>query len=140
MPDQAQSTPEPNPVEGAIKWLTATDESGRADGQFVRTLYVRRTVKAYGLHESELNHLGFVTWLATTFFSLGGSFISLAAGIWLAAGLEPDPLSAEGLVAVKIGAPVAIVLGLIFLGLGGWAAWSRKSDIDRIKDESEVVT
>ena len=94
-----------------------------------------RKVKGYVVLEVELQTVSSLNAWATAFLSIGCSLTSLAIGLW--SGLFIDSAPSEE--ARKYGPMMEIAfasLGILFFVLAGCAIWSRKSTLDRIKEES----
>tara|TARA_R110002124_G_scaffold106443_5_gene258212 strand:- start:1672 stop:2046 length:375 start_codon:yes stop_codon:yes gene_type:complete len=86
-------------------------------GAVVDTLYVRREVKAYALHESDVELLGHLGFQASSFFAAASFFAALALGILTNASFVTGEMPATGLVLRNFGVPlllfVAVVCGLM---------------------------
>jgi hypothetical protein len=102
----------------------------------VVTQHADRTMKSYLILESELHHIATLSTWATFFWSAFFSCGSLAFGLWSDMFIEGSP-SPE---AMKNMPPLqwAFVAGAaLFLGLALWATRSKRSEVDRVKRESE---
>lgn len=86
-------------------------------GAVVDTLYVRREVKAYALHESDVELLSDLGFQASSFFAATSFFAALALGIYTNAAFATGEVPATGVILRDFCVPlligVAIVCGLI---------------------------
>src|SRR5258706_10049769 len=84
----------------------------------VQVFYVQRTMKVYGINEHETQSLSSLNAQATTFFSLGSSFIGVGLGIWMNV-VFATQLTPSGQVAQTVAAPALIIAAVAFF----WLAW-----------------
>jgi membrane protein DedA with SNARE-associated domain len=112
----------------------------RADkGATVETVYVKRQIVAYAVFETEVASISSLNAQTTVFFSIASALVSFAAGIWANA-LFSEKLTAAGEVAAYIGAPLLVVIAVVFAGLGYHAFKTRKSQVEDIRRQSEAKT
>ena len=108
-------------------------------GAVVTAVYVKRKMLVYAVSEGDLETLAIMNTQATVFFSIFSALLALSAGIWTnAAFAAPDTMPAAGKILAWFGAPVIVVLALVFLGLGVWATVKKRSTWNRIKNESDA--
>jgi hypothetical protein len=93
----------------------------------------------YPVNDTEIGMIGMLEFQSTAYFSAATLFIGGAATIWISATFyETVPPAAKLL--TLFGAPVCLVIGLIFVGLGVMA-WVQKRGIwVKIKGESQPVS
>lgn len=104
-------------------------------GALVRTVYATRTMKVYAIPENELRSLSLLNTLSMAFFSASSGFLSFAIGLWINAAFQ-STLTPAGKILSIVGAPIAVILSIIFGGLGIWAWKTRKSGLETVEKES----
>jgi hypothetical protein len=107
-------------------------------GATVTPVYVNRRMKAYCIHEHEVDIISTMNTLSTAFFSIASGLIFFAFGLLANAAFYVGgklPPAADILCAY--GVPAAFVLAIIFIGLGFWARWRRAATWTTIRNESE---
>ena len=105
-------------------------------GAKVTTVYVARQMKAFAIHEYEIDSIGVNNSLASIFFSLGSAAFALATGIWINTCFT-EKLTPPAEIMSKFVAPVCLVGCVVFLFLGGWALRKRTAIWERIREESK---
>lgn len=101
----------------------------------IETYGVRRRVKVIGVLESELDTLSALNAQAAVWLSVCTALASLAAGIWITAAFTDKP-TPEGNVLAKTGAPIVLLLSVVFGGMSALAWWKRRSTRNRTLSES----
>lgn len=110
-----------------------TYRSGR--GGVVLTQHSDRTMKAYTVCDGELSTLSMLSTLTTICFSIAGTCITTAFGLWSGIFIEGSPSeTAKNVVPVLVWGFGAV--GLVFGSIGLWVTRHKNSEIDRIKRES----
>ena len=99
---------------------------------------VRRSVKIYGIQESELNHLATLNGLATFRYALAGSLFSAAFALLSGLFIEGSPSELACRV-VPVAALACALLGGVFAYAGYVASKTKKSELDRIKQHGSDV-
>ena len=101
----------------------------------VETYGVKRRVKIIGVLEPELEVLGMLNVQTTVWFAVAASLFSLAVGIWVTAAYTKEPTPA-GTVLTNSGAPLLLILAVIFAAMAGYALRKRHTTISRVFKES----
>lgn len=104
-----------------------------------RVAQTRRTMKAYGITDSELGHISHLNTLASVFFSLASVLVVLAIGFWTDWLIEGKPEN-TGEVLADVVAPLCAFLALVFFIIAVAAIIMRRSTVNCIKNESEVIS
>ncbi len=113
-------------VQGGLEGEPALDLTTPIGAQ-LQTMYVRRAVKAYALHESDVELLGQLTFHASSFFAAASFFIALALGIFASASfVADDAMPATGLVLRNFGVPL-LALVAAACALMGWQAHHKRT-------------
>lgn len=111
-----------------------------AAGAQLETLYVRRSVKAYALHEADVRLLGQLNGQASTYFSAASFVLALALGILAnAAFVKMGEMPPAGLVLRNFGTPLLLGIAILFGGMGYQAHRKRDEVWSEIKAGSVSV-
>ena len=106
-------------------------------GAILHTAHVERTVKVYGILESELKSTSLLNSLTIGFSSVGSFLLAVAVSIVVGWQLEPQHTE-TGNVLLKAVAPLLGILALLAYTGAIMAFLARRSDIARIESESVV--
>jgi hypothetical protein len=120
--------------------ISATDQPGTISqgpsGATITTAYTGRVVKVVAVLDSELKTISSLNTRATIFLGVASGLIALAGGIWITAGFTPtSSLPPAGVVLMNLGAPVLVVLGLVFVALTCLEFRSKASLLENIQRE-----
>lgn len=104
-------------------------------GATIYTAYTDRKVRAYPVFENEIKTFNLFNTLATIAIAIGSSFLSFAVGI-LTNAMFVEDVTAAGEIMSRVVAPVLGILAVVAFILSVWAAKSRGTTWDTIKNES----
>jgi hypothetical protein len=104
-------------------------------GAKVTTVYVERHMKAYAIHEYEIDSIGTHNALATIFFSVGSAAFALGTGIIVNACFT-EKLTPAGELLEKFISPLTFIAFAVFIGLGFWSLGKRTKVWTRIRVEA----
>jgi hypothetical protein len=109
---------------------------GASKGAILITEHSNRRMKSYLVLEGELIHISMLNGWMTLFISTCSGFFSLALGLWSGLFVEGSPSE----IAKEYGRTLEVTfvgLSILFGFLAIWAYCNRKSEVDRIKRESD---
>ena len=92
-------------------------------------------MKTYLFDESDMQLISMMNTLTTAGFSIGTVFLTFAASIYTGAILQ-GALTVKADTMVNILVPMFVFIGFMFYALGTFAYFTRKSTVDRIRDET----
>ncbi len=99
---------------------------------------MERTVKGYGITESELDQIGYFNTLSTVFFSAFSTLILFGIGIEIDC-FTANPSTPNTNILSILVAPLCFGLALLFLSLGVYTNVKKDSTIARIKRDSKPL-
>lgn len=103
-------------------------------GAFFRPYHIDRIVRIYPIEEGELNTLSILNTLSAICFSISSFFGSLALSLFT--NLLTTPAFPSQATIEHVLESVFTLLTFIPLGIGIWALVAKKSEINRIKNQS----
>ena len=106
-------------------------------GALQRNVFMERDMKIYPVDEEQLEHLAWWNAASVALFGIAGAFLGL--GIDLIKDLVTDDLSKEAEFALTVSSPIALVAGVLFLAGGIWVQLTRRSQVERIKQNARPV-
>jgi len=108
-------------------------------GAFLHTTHMERTVKVYGVIETELTHISMLNTLATIFSSIGSFFLALAVSI-IVSWATQGQATGTSKIFLQIIMPACFFVALLFYLGVIWAIINRKSIWEEIGISSKQVT
>jgi hypothetical protein len=108
-------------------------------GAHLALLHVERSMTVYPVVEAELNTIAVMNVLSGIAFSITGVFLGFAANIWINAAFYQE-LPPEARVMVIYGAPLCIILSVIFLTGGIIAIGVRRATWRKVRQSVTTET
>jgi hypothetical protein len=107
-------------------------------GATMQTQYMGRIMTTYPISEPELENIATLDTQVTIRFTVAGSLLSLAMGIWTNA-IFAKELTAAGQLASEFVAPLLLVFALGYAIAGFMSRRNRRSAWQRIKGEAQPI-
>jgi hypothetical protein len=111
----------------------------QSQGALFTTVPTRRNVRIYAIQESEMDTISVINALTTFFFSAGASLLTGVITLQLDLLIESNPTDTAKL-AVKLLTWFATPLGIACICAAIFAVRRRRSMLERIKGETEVMS
>lgn len=128
---------------GTTSYSKPTRGKPLAVGSVFNSIHMRRPMKVFPVHQSEITSLSFLNNLVTGFFSAAFSLFFLGVGIVIDLAVEGKfggvGLSESDRVLLYCVAPLVGGLAILSIGAGIWATVKRKSTWAQIEGECTEV-
>lgn len=124
----------PTPEEGRATTEKTFISESESNVKF-HTYHMERTVNIYSIQESELRSIFMLNTLVLAAASIGTGLFTYIIGLATDAAMQ-ESITITGQILLNVVVPICTVLGLGCFGVAYWAYRSKKSELDRILEES----
>lgn len=116
----------------------ASFDTANSAQSLLQPQFMQRRPNVYAIYETEMETLATWNQLGATAFTLAGSFLAFAVGLWVQAEMS-DELTPLAQAMVALGIPASVLLAVVATTVGIFVQKKRGGTLAKIKSESRAL-